>query len=125
MSKSNGSRKANSTLRTQIEDAVIRFAIACDEGDPPAMAECITDDFVVHIPGQSVTRGPGRDVFVDCAVEVTAARHARGQPGRHMVTNVRVKRREDMPDGSPAALARSYVAFVLIAADGACNVQGF
>ena len=124
MTESNGSTPANPLLRLEVEDVVIAFAVASDAGDRQAMADVITDDFVVHLPAQGVTRGPGRDTFLDFAVATTAARRAQGEAGRHLVTNVRVQQTADL-DGRSSASAQSYVTFVVVTADGSCSIQGF
>ena len=104
----------------QIEDVIIRFAVSCDESEFAGVAEMLTDDVELAAPGQGLLVGPGRDLVLAHAKAATAARAARGERGRHLITNVRV----DMaPDGS--ATARSYVTFVVTSADGTAGIFAF
>jgi hypothetical protein len=105
---------------SDIEDVIIRFAWNSDEADWDSAAGLLTDDVTLEIPVQGIALGPGRDEVLAHAEKTVSARAARGERGRHVVTNILV----DMaPDGTAAA--RSYVTFMVTTADGTTRMFGF
>jgi hypothetical protein len=91
-----------------------------DEANLEVVAELLTDDVTLEVPGQGIAFGPGRDEILEYKKRAAAARESRGESGRHLITNVHIDWERD---GS--AIAHSYVTFMLTTADGTTGVHGF
>jgi uncharacterized protein (TIGR02246 family) len=107
-------------VHRDIEDVIFRFAVASDEANLEVVAELLTDDVTLEVPGQGIAFGPGRDEILEYTKNAAAARESRGESGRHLITNVHIDWEQD---GS--AIAHSYVTFIVTTADGTTGVRGF
>jgi uncharacterized protein (TIGR02246 family) len=106
------------TVRETIEDVVIRFAWAYDEGDIAAAADVFAEHATleVSVPDQPTLRG--REAIGAFVGEARAARAARGEQPRHLVNNVRIVDRNE-----GAVNAVSYMTLVLTKPDGTSIVD--
>jgi uncharacterized protein (TIGR02246 family) len=119
MQESTDRRKVRGvTVRETIEDVVIRFAWAYDEGDIPAAAEVFAEDATLEVSAPGVPPARGRKAIAAFVGEARAARAARGEQPRHLVNNVRIIER-----GGGAVHAVSYMTLVVTKADGTAIVD--
>ena len=108
-----------SCVRRDIEDVIVRLAVTSDAADLAAMAGLVTDAVTLVASGQPAGLQHGRDAMLEYVRTATADRAARGEFGRHLVTNISV---ELGCDGT--ARARSYVTFIVTASDGTARIHG-
>jgi 3-phenylpropionate/cinnamic acid dioxygenase small subunit len=105
-------------VHRDVENVVIRLACAADEGELDAIGELVTDDVTLEMPDPSLAPVPGRAGLLAHYERLIADRAARAEPGRHLLTNIRV---DLVADG--VAIARSYVTFVVTRRDGSTGVH--
>lgn len=105
-------------MRETIEDVVIRFAWAYDEGDIAAAADVFAEDATLEVSVPGVASARGRAAIAAFVGEARAARAARGEQPRHLVNNVRIVDRV-----GDVVHAVSYMTLVLTKADGTAIVE--
>ena len=108
------------TVQYEIEDVILRFAKASDEGLWDLVPGLLADDVALEVPAHGITYGPGPAALLAYLRKTVEARASQRERGRHLVTNIVV----DM-SGSQVATASSYATFIVTSAEGATNIRGF
>jgi uncharacterized protein (TIGR02246 family) len=102
--------------REAVAELLARYAHAYDAGDVAGAAACFTADGTMTTtpPGGDAPAARGRDELEAFFGAARAARAARGEQPRHLVSNVVVS----VADHGASALVKAYMTLVLSDADG-------
>jgi len=105
-------------VREAIEDVIIRYAWAYDEGEVEVAAGLFTADGTLEVSVPGVAPAVGREAISGFLGAAREGRRERGEQPRHLVNNVRI-----VASAAGEAQVVSYMTLVVTHADGRAVVD--